>query len=210
VLPLIRRSALALAIAIASLATLGCDGGGGGSKYGPADNPTTVRDVTGVVFGWNCAADCSVGFVMSTPPADPCGGGDRSAYSYQWGRFFDICSVCVATDSAGQLYWSTTPGQCRMLACDTAADCPLIYAYSPNTVYECVDGLCQAADQNLHPRTPLTRTDAQDLCYAVYDRSATSNPFYATSQQVQADLNANCTGTYPMDTCTLPADCRAP
>jgi hypothetical protein len=73
-----------------------------------------------------------------------------------------------------------------------------------------VNGLCENADQNEHPRTPLVRSDAEELCFTTIPRSETSNPFFAASQQVEADLDASCTGNYPMDTCTLPGDCRAP
>ena len=188
-------------------AALGC-GSDGGSRYGPADNPAAVRDVSGTVFGWDCKANgCEIAYLAETPPADPCGGGDRAGYSYSWGRFFDVCSVCVSTDGTS---WGTTPGQCRILACDTDDDCPIIYAYAPVDLYQCVNGACENADQTRRPRTPLVRNDAEELCFAVYPRVETSNPFGAIPMQVEADLDANCTGLYQMDSCTLPAGCRAP
>jgi len=185
---------------------LGC--GSSGNGYGPADNPTTVRDVTGVEFGWDCdASGCLVGLLASTPPPDPCDADTRAGYSYSWGRFFEICSVCVAADDS---YWSTFPSQCRILACDTSDDCPIIYPYAEAYVYECVNGLCQDADQNRRPRTTLSRDETQQLCYAPLDRTETNNPFSAASLAVGAELDANCTGSNPMDTCSLPADCRVP
>jgi len=203
---IMKATRLAFVVA-AGAAGLGCGGSGGGGA-GPADNPATLRDVSDTVFGWDCKSNgCQIASVAETPPPDPCGGGERAAYSYAWGRFFDVCSVCVSADGTS---WGTTPGQCRMLACDTDADCPVIYVYSPVDVYECVNGACENADQTRRPRTPLTRTDAQDLCFAVYPRADTNNPFGTIPMQVQAELDANCTGTDPMDTCTLPADCRAP
>jgi hypothetical protein len=196
------------AVVVGSAVAPGC-GSAGGSGFGPEDNPTTVRDVTGVEFGWDCGSKgCQVAIVDGTPPPDPCGGGERAAYSYAWGRFFDLCSVCVSSDTT---YWSTSPGQCRILACDTSDDCPVIYPYAMAYVYECVNGLCQDADQNRWPRTPpLSRTETEQLCFAVHDRTETNSPFGAGAMQVEAELDASCTGTYPMDTCTLPAGCRTP
>ena len=183
--------------------------GPGGPSYGPADNPTTVRDVSGVVFGWDCQSNgCEVASLPETPAPDPCGGSDRAGYSYTWGRFFDICSVCVASDGSG--IWGTTPGQCRLLACDTSADCPLIYAHAPIDIYECVNGLCENTNQTRRPRTPLIRVDAQDLCFAVYPRSETNRLSLPVPMQVEAELDAACIGSDPLDTCTLPTDCRAP
>ena len=49
---------------------LGC--GSSGNGYGPADNPTTVRDVTGVEFGWDCdASGCLVGLSSGPYPFPP-------------------------------------------------------------------------------------------------------------------------------------------
>jgi len=186
---------------------LGC-GGSEGNGYGPEDNPTTVRDVTGVEFGWDCdAKGCLVGALASTPPPEPCGGDSRAGYSYAWGRFFEICSVCVSADDTG---WSTWPSQCRILACDTSDDCPIIYPYASVYIYECVNGLCQDADQSRRPRATLDRTETQQLCYAVLDRTETSDPFSDASRAVGLELDASCTGPDPMDTCSLPAACRVP
>jgi hypothetical protein len=191
---------------LALTVVLGC--GSGGNGYGPEDNPTTLRDVTGVEFGWDCdASGCQVGLLASTPPPDPCGGDSRAAYGYAWGRFFEICSVCVSADNA---FWSTFPSQCRILACDTSDDCPIIYPYASVYIYECVNGLCQDADQNRRPRTTLDRTETEQLCYAALDRTETSDPFSAASLAVDTDLDASCTGPNPMDTCSLPTACRAP
>jgi hypothetical protein len=183
-------------------------GSGCGHDYGSADNPSQVTDVSGVPFAWTCdASGCELGRTAETPFPDPCSSDDQPAYSYAWGRFFDVCSVCVPSSGAG---WSTTPGQCRMLACQTSADCPVIYGYSPVAVYECVDGLCEAADTSAHPRNPLRREDAEDLCFATHPRADTVSFGAPATIAVESELDANCTGTDPFAICTLPDDCRAP
>ncbi len=197
------------AVALLWAGALGC-GGDAGSGYGPADNPTMVSDVTGAAFGWLCdSSDCQVGLLAATPAPDPCSGANQPGYGYGWGRFFEICSACFPTDGS-MFLWSSTPGQCRLLACDTSADCPIMFTSSPADVYECVDGLCENADQSRRPRTPLQRVDAESLCFAVHPRSETSSLLAAASVQVEAELDANCTGSDPMATCSLPSDCRQP
>src|SRR6516162_4456117 len=84
---------------------LGCVG----SEYGPADNPTEVRAVTGVPFGWSCdSSGCQITLAAGTPAPDPCTSpGDQPGYGTFWGRFFSVCSVCVTSRSDGSTYWST-------------------------------------------------------------------------------------------------------
>jgi hypothetical protein len=73
-----------------------------------------------------------------------------------------------------------------------------------------MDGLCQDADQKRRPPTTLDRTETHQLCYAPLDRTATNDPFSSASLAVSAALDASCAGPDPMDTCSLPADCRVP
>jgi len=192
---------LAISLAIAG----GCSTGG----LGPDDNPTMVTDVTGVAFGWRCdSSSCNVALAPATPPPDPCTGSYTPGYGEAWGRFFEVCSVCAPADKA--VTYVTTPGQCRVLACATAADCPIIFESSPPDIYECVDGLCENADQARWPRVPLARMDAEELCFAVHERSETRTVTAPATMQIEADLDANCAGTGPHDVCTLPVGCRAP
>jgi hypothetical protein len=204
-----RRTAFLIGSAIAALGAVGC----GGDEYGPADNPTEVRDVSGVPFGWSChASGCQVTLTVGTPAPDACTSNDQPGYSYSWGRFFDVCSVCVpsAGSGSGSFYWSSTPGQCRILACATSADCPVMFQASPVDVYECVDGLCENADVNRRPRAPLQRVDAEELCFAAHPRADTATLLAPATVAVEAELDAACTGSDPFATCALPADCRAP
>ena len=48
------------------------------SGYGPEDNPTTVRDVTGVQFGWSCtSSECEIARLRPRPRLpDACAGSD--------------------------------------------------------------------------------------------------------------------------------------
>jgi hypothetical protein len=198
-----RRGVFGVALA----ALLGC--GSDGRLYGPEDNPTAVRDVTGVEFGWSCdARGCQVTLLPATPPPDLCSDPTASAYSFGWGRFVEICSVCLAREEG--IYWSTTPGQCRILACDTDAQCPALYQATPESDYACINGLCQNADTGRFPRDVLQKLHAQQLCFAVHPRADTAEPFSATTQEVLVSVNIACPGADPTAPCTLPAGCRMP
>jgi hypothetical protein len=199
------KVSFASAIAFVVSATLGC----GPSGYGPEDNPTAVRDVTGVEFGWSCrASGCGIALLPATPAPDACGAGDTPTYGWAAGRFFEICSACAP--QSGAFVYSTQPGQCRVLACDTSADCPIMFEDSPVDVYTCVNGLCQNSDQQRWPREPLQRMDAEELCFAVHPRADTNTLSAPATLQVEADLDASCTGSAFDDTCSLPTGCRAP
>jgi len=200
---LVDRSICCLALVVG--ATLGC----GSSGYGPADNPTMVHDVTGVAFAWRCdVTGCQLGMLPETPPPDACTGTDSPTYGWASGRFFEACSVCAPQD--GSYVYSTTAGQCRLLGCSTSADCPIMYEDSPTDVYECVNGLCQNADQTRWPRMPLKRYQTEELCFAVHDRAETRTWTAPAAMQVEAELDASCAGDSPLDPCSLPAGCRMP
>ena len=91
---------------------------------GPADNPTALRDVTGVNFAWICAKEngCSVGLSPSTPPPEPCSDDMTPAHSYDYERYFHICSVCSNIEN---LYWTSGAPLCRLVVCETSNDCPI-------------------------------------------------------------------------------------
>jgi hypothetical protein len=179
------------------------------SGYGPEDNPTTVRDVSGVEFAWSCTSnECEIRSLPTTPAPDACAGNDAPNYGWSWGRYFDVCSVCDPSDDT--YTFSTTPGQCRVLACSTSTDCPVMFEVSPADVYECVGGLCENTDQARWPRTPLRRINAEELCFAVHDRAETRTPASPATLQVETDLDASCAGRAFDDVCSLPAGCRAP
>jgi hypothetical protein len=185
----------------------GC-GGAEKTGHGPQDNPSVVRDVTDVEFAWRCDDHgCDIGALETTPPPNECGSG-KAAYSYRWGRFFDICSVCLS-DTAG-IHWSTTAGECRILACDENRDCPLLYEYAEESIYECSNGLCQNTDVGRYPRDPITQEQVTTLCYAVHPRAETSNPFSPVSQDVESRISAACPNANPLDSCPLPEGCRTP
>ncbi len=191
---------------VGALALLGV--GCGNRDYGPGDNPPQVTDVTGVNFGWVCIqSGCGVTRLGATPAPDPCDTG-QPGYGYAWGRFFEVCSVCYPSDASVQ--WSSTPGQCRMIACLTSADCPVMFENSPPDVYECVHGLCENADVGRYPRDPLQRVDAEELCFAQLPRAQTATSSAPAAVAVETELDASCAGTDPMSTCTLPGDCRSP
>jgi hypothetical protein len=179
------------------------------SEYGPEDNPTKVRDVSAVEFGWSCTSiGCGITALPTTPAPDACGGDDTPNYGWSWGRYFEVCSVCDPSDATYR--FSTTPGQCRLLACSTSMDCPVMFDISPVDVYECVEGLCENTDQGRWPRTPLRRMDAEQLCFAVHARAETRTLTSPATVQVEADLDASCAGQAFDDACSLPAGCRAP
>jgi hypothetical protein len=188
-------------------AAVGC--GGYERLYGPEDNPSSLRDVAGVEFGWSCDdRGCVVTQLPATPPPDPCGDPTAAAYSFSWGRFFRICSVCLARQEG--IHWSTTAGQCRILACDSDDDCPALYEWSPESRYACANGLCQNSDEARFPRAATTRFDVEDLCFAMHPRADTAQPFSPTTQDVLAAVEAACPGAGPSDPCPLPAGCRMP
>jgi hypothetical protein len=179
------------------------------AAYGPDDNPNTVRDVTAVEFGWSCdSIGCEITSLPTTPAPDPCTGDDTPNFGWSWGRYFEVCSVCDPSDGASRII--RTPGQCRLLACSTSADCPVLFDVSPVDVYECVGGLCENTDQGRWPRTPLRRANAEQLCFAVHARAETRTLTSPATVQVETDLDASCAGPAFDDACSLPAGCRAP
>jgi hypothetical protein len=185
---------------------LGC---GVEHRYGPQDNPTQVRDVTGVDFGWLCDdAGCSLTRLASTPAPDPCSNPQDAAYGWSWGRFVDICSVCLGHEPG--FLWGSTSGQCRVLACASDANCPKIYDGSPEDGYECVNGLCQNIDTARFPRDTFTYSDVDSMCFAGHPRAETRDFATPETRAIQSDIDAACPVTATRDTCHLPADCRVP
>jgi len=190
------------------MALLGC---GKERLYGPEDNPKSLRDVTGVEFGWSCDQQgCNVTRLAGTPPPDPCRNGNAadSAYANSWARFVEICSVCLGHEKG--FYWSSTPGQCRLVACNTDANCPAIYESDPASAYACVDGLCQNTDSARFPRDTLNRYDVESLCFAVHPRANTVDPLAPTVMEIESTVAGACPSTDPTVGCPLPAGCRMP
>jgi hypothetical protein len=178
-------------------------------RYGPQDNPTTIRDVTGVDFGWVCDDQgCKVTRLATTPAPDPCPNPQDSAYGDSWGRFVEVCSVCLGHEPG--FYWSTTPGQCRVLACATDANCPSIYESNPEAGYACVNGLCQNIDTVRWPRDKLTYDMVEQMCFAVHPRPETAAFASPAAMAVQHEVDASCPLTATPEPCPLPADCRMP
>ena len=187
-------------------AALGC---GNDRRYGPNDNPTALRDATGVAFGWSCDGQGCVGTQLAATPApNPCPNPNASAYSFSWGKFVEICSVCLASEPG--FYWSTTPGECRILACDADADCPALYESGSGDGYACVNGVCQNVDTARFPRGTLRRIEVEQLCFAVHPRSDTATPVSPTTQDVEDAVEAACPGALPTDPCPLPSGCFTP
>jgi hypothetical protein len=201
-----RRGFGAAGLAGLAAILLGC---GSERRYGPEDNPTTVRDVTGVEYGWSCTdPGCVVTQLATTPPPNRCTDPTASAYGFAWGRFVDLCSICLAREPG--FYWSTTPGECRLLACETDAHCPAFYQAAPEEAYACVNGLCQNIDTGRFPRDVLKRIDVESLCFAVHPRGDTAAPLSPTTQEILAAIEAACPGATAIDACPLPAGCRMP
>ena len=181
---------------------------GSGPGYGPADNPTSVRDVTGVEFGWSCGdSGCVVTPLAATPSPYPCTAPDTAAYSYTWN---DSSRSAASARSTTWHLLEHDPGQVQVLACETDANCPTIYQYSPQSAYACVNGLCQNADTARFPREVLTKTVVEQLCFAVHPRMETEELLSTTASEVLSSVEAACPGALPTEPCTLPAQCRAP
>jgi hypothetical protein len=203
-------SAIWLAVAVGVAVGGGaCDSEDGGPAGGH-DNPSQLRDVTGVPYGWQCVAPrgaCQVAPTDATPPPAACEPSATPGYAVSWGRFFDICDVCV--DPVTQV-WSTEAGRCRLVACSADADCPVIFTDSPISVYVCRNGICQSADTGQYPPGSLKRFEVEDLCFAVHDRAETADAASAASSSVEAALDAACTGPSPLSSCDIPTSCRVP
>ena len=108
---------------------------------GPEDNPSTLTDTSGHVFGWDCDEErCSLDVSELKIPAAGCSDGSSEGIITRWGRLFTFCTACI-DGSAG--FWSS--GACRPVGCKQDTDCPQVYWYIGRgyAEYECRKGLCQ-------------------------------------------------------------------
>jgi hypothetical protein len=167
----------------------------------------TVRDVSGAEFGWSCDQGCKVTRVADTPPPDACPNPNDAAYSFTWGRFVEICSVCL--EHADGVYWSSSAGQCRPIGCSVDLDCPTVIE-TPVSTYECVNGVCENTDTTTYPRDQLSRDDVLLLCFADHPRAETTNDLSPASEDVETAVDAACPATDPTSACSLPVGCHAP
>lgn len=182
---------------------LGC-----GPRYGPEDNPTMLMDASGGVFGWACTDEgCRIQTVAGTPPPADCGPG-RPVWGLSWGPYFEICTACSFSDSGS---WSTTAGECRILACEVDADCPVLFRYVDEPRFVCMNGLCRNDDLARFPRdAPLDRRALERLCLAEVPREETLSPLTPRSVEILAAIDAACPPRPETGPCTLPPTCRAP
>jgi hypothetical protein len=172
---------LLFAMGIASLAC-GC-----------LDQPEFIIDTTGARFDWRCNKDdCAFGLLPETPAPLPCGDDElEPGYSYIWGRFIEIVSVC-----GGDFGWASFYGNGRLVACDEDQDCPQLDFFDPPSSYECRAGVCQNVDLSQFPSDAISESDAVALCLAEIPRGE------ANLAQVQALLADHC-GEFA-EGCALP------
>ena len=164
------------------------------------ENPRTVRDTTGVVFGWECGrSGCSPSTIEgTTPPASAYGSGLYSLWGMFAGR---LVLVCPAAVQSGETWW-TNQALCRGLACEADANCPAPMASATTTfTYQCVNSLCQDTAKPLH------NDQATALCLAEARRedAPVDGPLV---QGVIAELAKTCPSAG--ETCSVPLSCRQP
>lgn len=133
-----------------------------------SDQPEVIIDTSDARFEWRCKKDvCEFGLLPETPEPLPCPESLVPAYSYVWGRFIAIMSVCGNPDGWG---WSADYGAGRFLACDVDEDCPQLDFYENPSYYECSAGLCQNVDVDNYPRDVVGQSEAVALCLATTPR----------------------------------------
>lgn len=167
---------------------------------GPLDNPEVLRDSTGLEFGWDCS-ESSLCDVTSVPELSwDCEG---PGWGRSWGRFYEFCEACALPGGS----WYATNFACRPVACDVDRDCPQVASTEREDIYECVEGLCQNADTERHPRDLLRTSDASTLCYANVGRDETRGFDSPAVQSREPALREACPTS--AETCVLPAVCDA-
>ncbi len=162
-------------------------GSGGGRQ-----NPTTLRDTTGLVVPWDCSASgCEVG---NAPNAfATC--DQASAY---WGYVGRLFYVCASTITAGTDF-NTKIDDCRATVCASDDDCPYMQGYD----YRCRSGLCYDAAFTVVNDS----SDIVALCLGATPRPTDCN---ANDPAVTALFAANCVQTETTSTCTVPPSCAQP
>src|SRR5690606_18560430 len=127
-------------------------------------------DTSGARFDWRCAkGTCELGLLSETPEPMPCPEDYHPAYSYLWGRFVEVTSVCEFPERDG---WSAIPSDGRYLACEVDDDCPQLDFHSNPLAYECSAGLCQNVDVDEYPRDSIRKYEALPLCLADLPRGS--------------------------------------
>ena len=178
-----------------------------------ASNPKTLRDTTGLVFGWSCDQTCSVNAPRNAPlPAD-CGSGVH--YDYDDIRIALIC-LSVPQPQVGPGVSQFLDTSCRPVACDTSAECPRFAEAN----FECKAGLCQRIGDSF---TAVTELDAVALCLSSVPRSPSCSAAGADPvvQQAETAAQASCsppnpnpppdaTGYTLLERCQVPQGCRTP
>ncbi|HLT38656.1 MAG TPA: hypothetical protein VK034_20350 [Enhygromyxa sp.] len=179
------RNRLLIAICLLSPSMLGC-----------SDQPSVLVDTSGARFDWRCSKGvCELGLLPETPEPMPCPEDSSPGYSYAWGRFIEIVSVCGFPEGGG---WSATPGDGRYLACEVDDDCPQLDFYESPDFYECSAGLCQNVDVDQFPRdAAIPQWAALPLCLA--DSARAEADWFGVSGL----LTAHC-GPDSADLCELP------
>lgn len=123
--------------------------------------PELIVDSVGVEFHWYTDHEYDFGPTDDAPEPRDCGEDSEAGWSYSWGRFVSICMVC-GFETGG---WSTAPLlDCRVLVCDSDADCPYLSGYDP----VCENGICQNSERLDAERVGVT--DVYELCAHDVDR----------------------------------------
>lgn len=189
---------------LGALLALGCN-----DFPGPEDNPSSLTDTAGHVFGWDCDEErCYLDVANLEIPVPACATGSSAGIVTRWGRLFTFCTACIDDDgSAGS--WST--GACRPVGCKQDADCPQIYWYMGRgyAEYECRKGLCQNVNTEEYPLQELNNDLVEDLCYASVPRHQTVNWDSPTNQTISTKIYQHCPSS-GKKTCTLPPGCWNP
>ena len=173
--------------------------GSDASDCGPDANPTTLTDTSGVTFDWVCSAGrgCRLEAPAGYEHPLPCGDDKTPGFGQSFGHFFSICATCFSESGS----WAYFPGDCRIVTCDAASDCPNLCYYDDPIELECADGLCRRRDR---PRD-LDARDVMKLCFAELPRSETWNQGQSAVTQVDALVASSCTPEGRP--CDLPEEC---
>jgi hypothetical protein len=136
--------------------------------------------------------------VTSTEPPRPTGKpepGSRAGYKLIAGyqRYMKVCDSWIKEDKNGR---GATSGNCRIVTCRSAADCP---PSSPLLRPTCMNGLCG------DPTQDLDGDDLRALCIA-----GTGPLVDSPEQKRRLEAAENGCGPDGTDPCTVPAICRQP
>lgn len=183
-------------------------------------NPTVLADTAGHRFEWKCnEGRCRPASWGGIPRPDCAelarkfGSTDAHAtVSTPWGRFVRVCGACRFRDKPGGVSMAFGPGACRLVACETTADCPQLYEYSRAHRFECVQGLCQSTDLNEHPRSAVRKHEAEELCSGPLPRLEGESAIEAQREAVRQLVGESCGSDPGSEAChsPLPQQCLQP